>query len=75
MSSNDCATGTFVNIGTGLLDEAELEIINSDTGFESGTLDLEQVSTGATAAATFTDLNADGFADFIGHLWIFRLVS
>ena len=53
------ATATFTNSGTGEVDASELSIGNSDTGFTSGVITLTQVSSGATATATFADLNGD----------------
>ena len=52
------ATASFTNAGTGEIDESELTITTSDTGFTSGVVVISEGA--STASALFTDLNGDG---------------
>ena len=66
------ATAFFTNAGTGEVDESELTITNSDTGFESGTVTIFEggfAAPTAVATATFSDLNGDGNLE-VGELEI-----
>ena len=60
MSTSDCATGTFTNLGTGIIDEDEITVINKDDGMTPGTV---TIATEIVATATFSDLGVAGLDD------------
>ena len=57
MSNSDCATGTFVNLGTGSIAEDELRVITADNNMVEGSVTIAVEN---TVGATFTDDAADG---------------
>ncbi|MDH3502327.1 MAG: hypothetical protein OEL69_07470, partial [Nitrosopumilus sp.] len=57
MSQVNCATGTFVNIGTGSVAANELKVVNADNNMTPGPVTLVQGAN--TATASWADLNGD----------------
>ena len=53
MSTSDCATGTFANLGTGVIDEDEITVINKDDGMTPGNV---IIGTEIEAGANFNDI-------------------